>query len=154
MSSEGNSCVAVESIGLCPFPLWPSSPADWLPYILLIPLPRRSFPCSFTTTQRSRFFLFSSPSHPVSTLPSITNPRVSDSAIFLSLFASQPLHNRLFPSLDVNPLLKHSLTNSTPPLFSLLFISFFRGHYLNHVRNACNVQIFYLYFNIPRQFAC
>jgi hypothetical protein len=154
MSSEGNSCVAVESFGLCPFPLWPYTPADWLPYILLIVhLPRRSFPRSFTTTQRSRFSF--------SALPLILcrlgrrshSPAVSESALFLPLFASQPLHNRLFPSLDVNPLLKIS-SRIPHPHFLSSFISFFRNHYLNHVRNACDVQILYLYFNVTRQLAC
>ncbi len=53
--ARGNSCVAEEAI----------PPADRLPYILLIlPLPRCSLPDTFTTTQRSRFFFFSSLSNP------------------------------------------------------------------------------------------
>ncbi len=72
--ARGNSCVAEENrvvlggsqncIRLS-LPSLAIPPADRLPYILLIlPLPRCSLPDTFTTTQRSRFFFFSSLSNP------------------------------------------------------------------------------------------
>ena len=79
-------------------PAGPSTPANWLPYILLIlPLPLRFLPFPFTTTQRSRFsLLFSSPSRVDLTVDHA--PAVS---VSFCLLPATP--RSATPSLDVNP---------------------------------------------------
>lgn len=86
---------------------------------------RLSFPCPFTTTQRSRLSFSALPlSSCVDLTVDHTHTHTPREFLFVSFFASQPLHNRPLPSLDVNPLLNISLLNSTSPLFLFLFNSF------------------------------
>jgi hypothetical protein len=143
----GHKIVSVQirlGIGPCPA-LWPSTPANWLPYILLILPPRRSLPFSFTTTQRSRFSLGFQLSIPCR-LDRRSRPRSECSLL------SPPSHSTIgyFHFGCQSSLLKISFTHSKSPVS--LFVSFF---YLNHVRNPCDVQILHLFhFIVPCQFTC
>lgn len=67
MSSEGNSCVAVESFGLCPFPLWPYTRLTGSLIFFSYPSFSPFFSLFLHDHATLTTFFFSSPSQPVST---------------------------------------------------------------------------------------